>query len=470
MLLLRWTVVSVFAWSVVVVAGCGSDEGSGAPVGGSGAAGDASAGSGGTPSDGSPGEDAGASGAAGTSGSAGTGGGSGSGGSGGSSGSAGGSAGAGGEPDAGDAGCNPVLPTGGTCNPDHGYGAPLPTCTTSNPCTEPLGTLPGPITEPTEVPICRTTNAKYPPFDDGAPSSHVGIDGTQRHACEFAPQGASSMSPRPLFLFFHGSGGTAANVYDTTLLRQKAESYDLSGDPQALGFVLVSLQARNLHWPNETPQDGSKHDIYYRDFSTCSTNPDFAEADRRIDDWVATGVVDPARIYVSGWSNGARFAQAYAIARHETPTPGGNRVAAAAVYSGADPFNNTTTTQVPSCQLDPYPRSAVPILIISGWCDQMPCDADQLAALSAGTPLAPGSLMSAWVSDLGTKVGDPNVTWIKIRGNGDVVNMCMPASQCTGTIALMVHMEWPDGIASTAGGVVDHEPDMLDFLRDHPLQ
>jgi len=47
-----------------------------------------------------------------------------------------------------------------------------------------------------------------------------------------------------------------------------------------------------------------------------------------IDDLVAAGVVDPALIGVMGWSNGGRFAALYAIARHEKPTPGGNRAAA----------------------------------------------------------------------------------------------------------------------------------------------
>jgi len=37
--------------------------------------------------------------------------------------------------------------------------------------------------------------------------------------------------------------------------------------------------------------------------------------------------VDPARIYVSSWSNGARFAALYAFARHDEGTPGGHRVA-----------------------------------------------------------------------------------------------------------------------------------------------
>lgn len=36
-------------------------------------------------------------------------------------------------------------------------------------------------------------------------------------------------------------------------------------------------------------------------------------------------------------------------------------------------------------------------------------------------------------------------------------------------LVFWTHTYWPDGIAGTAGGVVDHEPAMLDFLRQHPL-
>lgn len=268
--------------------------------------------------------------------------------------------------DAGATGCTRTAPPGGACNARSGLGAPLPTCSAENPCTRPLGGGRTAIAEPIAIPTCRTTDAEHPAFDDGAPAHHTGIDGTERYACAFVPPGTSSITKRPLLLFFHGSGGSAGNVYNTTMLRQKAESYALGDDPAARGYVLVSVQGRNLHWPNETPQDGPKHDLYYRDFGSCSTNPDFAEVDRQIDEWIASGLVDPRRVYVSGWSNGARFAQAYAIARHETPTPGGHRVAAAAVYAGADPFENTTASQAPSCRLDPYPTSTVPILIVSG--------------------------------------------------------------------------------------------------------
>lgn len=446
-------------WGVTLVGlplvfwACGSED-SDAGAGGSGASGGKTSGGAGGASGGAAGASGGSSGSGATgSGATGSGAGGGAGGSGGGA----------------DAGCDPKPPAGDgglDCNATTGAGAPLPTCSATNPCTKYLATYTGPITTPTDVPVCKTTNAKHPAFDDGAPESRQGIDGTPRYACAHSPSPSAAL---PLLVYFHGSGGGAENVYDTSLLRQKAASYDLSGDPQKKGFALLSLQARNLHWPTATNQDGSKHDTFYRDLGGCSTNPDFANADAFIDAWVGSGKVDPKRIYVTGWSNGGRFAQAYAIARHEQPSPGGNRVAAAAVYSGADPFHNTQVGQTPSCQLAPYPKSSVPILIVSGWCDLMPCNDAQAAEIAKGSELAPGSTMSTWVSDLSAKVGTPTVQWLKIKGTGEVVTSCMPAATCGALVATLIHTDWPDGIAGTAGGVVDHEPAMLDFLRQHAL-
>ena len=39
---------------------------------------------------------------------------------------------------------------------------------------------------------------------------------------------------------------------------------------------------------------------------------------------------------------------------------------------------------------------------------------------------------------------------------------------CLKAGALLQHVQWPDGVADRSG--VDHEPDMLAFLRDHPLR
>src|SRR5262249_45565813 len=151
--------------------------------------------------------------------------------------------------------------------------------------------------------------------------------------------------------------GSADNVYDLTSLRAKASR----SRPFQNGFLLAAIQGRNLHYPNGNP-DGAHHDVYYRSLASPSANPDFRNLHRFIDATVAAGGVDRQRIYVMGWSNGAFFGQEYAIARHDQPTPGGNRIAAAVAYAGADPFQSPRAEVVPACDLHGVPRSSLPIL------------------------------------------------------------------------------------------------------------
>ena len=362
---------------------------------------------------------------------------------------------------------NNARPNGG---PHTGLPAPLEVCTQANPCTRPARELNvSEITEPSSVPVCRTTEPGRAVYDDGAPRRTVGTDGVDRYACRYQPGGASASAPRPLVIFLHGGGGgNAGNVYNFTSLRAKAESYVL-GDPTRPGFFLVAVQGRNLHYPTFNDRDGRHHDFYYRDLRSPSTNPDVANLDGLIDELVATGAVDTRRIYLMGWSNGGFFAQMYAIARHTTPTPGGNRIATVVAYTAADPFHNTSRDQVPSYQLDPYPTSTVPILLVSRACDIVACNSMQADMFAAsGTVIEPGHIVEPWVSrDLPTKVRNPNALLRLITGNGQQTTMCSTRATCTPIIGLINHMRWPDGVADGSG--IDHEPAMLDFLREHQL-
>jgi len=265
-----------------------------------------------------------------------------------------------------------------------------------------------------------------------------------------------------------GGGGSADNVYDYTTLRAKAPSYNLSGDPQRPGFFLLSVQGRHLHYPTEAPRDGNHHDFYFRDFASPSRNPDIANVDRLLDDLVRTGNVDPQRIYFMGWSNGAFFSQMYVIARQQTPTPDGNRPAAAVAYTGADPFNNINSAQSPSCALDPYPLSTAPIFLVSRACDIVACNVAQARSLeNQGGVAEPGHIVGEWQTKLQNAVANPNVSRLIVRGNGQITKSCTAAPFCTSTIAVLNHVRWPDGVADGSG--IDHEPVMLDFLRNHPL-
>jgi poly(3-hydroxybutyrate) depolymerase len=363
------------------------------------------------------------------------------------------------------------------CDPAIGIPTPMVTCSTEDPCKRLLPTYTG-ITEITDpVPaaskvVCKTTSIGLskgrPVYDDGPPRSWKDADGLTRHWCEHRPPATSTSSKRPLVIYIHGSGGMAHTVYDTTSLRTKAIQYDLSGDPARPGFVLVATQGRHLHWPSESPQDGTKHDTYHRHAATPSTNRDVAFVDHIVDTLASEGVIDTRRIYISGWSNGGRFSAIYGVARHTTPTPAGHRVAAIAPYSSGDPYEDIKDGQTPSCKLAAYPTTTVPFFLISRTCDAVACDAEQDKAFkAAGYHPTPGNIAGDWIQTLKTTMQDPNVTWQLVSGIGTVATQCTSAAVCTMSIATLNHMRWPDGVADKSGK--DHEPKMLDFLRQHPL-
>jgi poly(3-hydroxybutyrate) depolymerase len=314
--------------------------------------------------------------------------------------------------------------------------------------------------------------------------------GFTRHACIYRPSGASTTSKRPLILWFHPGGeGSADLAGSEASLLAKASSYDLTGDPARPGFVLVSVQGRNLRFPTMAPRDGQHHDFYYRDLLSPSSNPDIANTDALIDAMVQEGIVDTNRIYVAGWSNGGFFSQLYAIARDDTATVGGNRVAAAAVFAAADPFagiswdpfNETSVSDGAACGLAAYPVSDMPVLVVHRTADSaVACDAVQATCFAT----EPGYVTTQWLTDAnqaglpvqglligGLETGatlDVNATGCTNYSGACPVGDCSTAPLSDACRSLVNHLRWPDGIYNNPPNGTDREVDMLQFLAAHP--
>lgn len=379
---------------------------------------------------------------------------------------------------------SPDAPTAGPCSPETGLVAPLPECSPSRPCQRIAAELPQvPIIEASSPPSCADPRWTAMVWT-------VGDSPTPRHACVFRPAGASEAARVPLVLWFHPGGEGADTAETETHLLDKAGTFDLSGDPRRPGFLLAVVQGRNLHFPTAAPRDGRHHDFYFRDLRSPSTNPDVASADALIDRLVAEQLVDPARVYVMGWSNGGFFAQLYAIARHDTATPGGTKVAAAAVFATADPFHNidwdpftARAWQGPaSCQLDRYPRSDVPILLVYRTCDlATPCGSSDSTCFAE----EPGYETSQWLAAAGAR-GVTGIVGYMIGGVERGAELDRDTTSCTqlprcsaapcsvdptgpGCLCLVNHLRWPDGVYGNGAGV-DREPGMLTFLRANPLR
>ncbi len=354
------------------------------------------------------------------------------------------------------------------CDSAVGLTEPMLPCTAERPCKRLLKLYKTvtELTEPTAIPTCKTSAEGRPSFDDSPPLQWPDpVDGITRYACEARPTGTSPAAGWPLLIYIHGSGGSADTVYNLTLLRQKAEEYPLANDEKTPGFILVATQGRNLHWPTDNAEDGSKHDTFHRD---VAANRDVALVDALIDGVVAGGGVDENRIYISGWSNGARFAGFYGITRHVEPTPMGHRIAAISTYSGGDPYENIRHGHTPSCKLQTYPTSDVPFKLFSRTCDMIACDAAQANKLASDPTnpmvIGPGNIAQQWFVDLEERVGAQS-QWQLINGLGGPAVQCNDA--CGPIAAFFNHATWPDAFEKPGE---DHEVGILEFLRAHPLR
>lgn len=373
------------------------------------------------------------------------------------------------------------------CDPaTTGLIAPLPVCSVQAPCVRPAPELNvAAIVNPSSEPRCDV-----PPWSEKRTQN---VSGFTRYACVFRPPGTSAAAPRPLVVWFHpGGAGSADLASDETHLLDKAAQFDLSGDPARPGFILAAVQGRSMRFPTLAPRDGRHHDFYYRDLGQSSRNPDVANADTLIDTLVQEGGVDTNRIYVMGWSNGAFFSQLYSIARHQTNTPGGNRVAAAAVFSAADPFNDITwdpftdkpRVSGPSCQLASYPVSTVPALMVYRSCDAaVPCDQVQGTCFDN----EPGYVTESWLFDSAAR--GLSIQGLRIGGLESGAQLDAAAASCTdlsadcptgscsilpqgdACLCLVNHLRWPDAIYDSPPlfSNDDREIDMLNFLRGNPL-
>jgi hypothetical protein len=240
-------------------------------------------------------------------------------------------------------------------------------------------------------------------------------------------------------------------------------SANLTGDPLREGFVVLAPQGRNTtHYYPPPDTTGLGWDIWYRQFNPGTVtvggvaypeNVDFATIDHFVAEAVLSGVVDPARIYVLGWSNGAAAADQYALFRRA--------IAAAAPYSTgggafgdggsgpyADPCPQTPVLGAPTSDSQiQIPRVGVPIFTI-----QNNCDID-------GT-CAPDQQTVEELESLGEAAQDTI-----IDANQTQVSLC--AAACTGpneslaaeALGVQNHVRWPS----------DWTGKMLDFLGAQSL-
>lgn len=130
-------------------------------------------------------------------------------------------------------------------------------------------------------------------------ASVVKVGGMARNYTVHVPRGFDGARALPVLLMFHGGGGSAKGAIDETSWGKKADEKGffavfpegLTGDPERPASFLQNPQ----HW-----NDGSG-----RGQGGRKQFDDVGFANAVIDDMLARFGVDPKRIYVTGFSNGA---------------------------------------------------------------------------------------------------------------------------------------------------------------------
>lgn len=319
---------------------------------------------------------------------------------------------------------------------------PLVACSEAFPCTGKDGEI---YTSPSRIPSCGR---------DGVAKSFLTSDGVQRYYCHYDAASADRIA-RPLIIFLHGGSGQVENLYNSTELRQKAETFQLSeGTPT--GYHLVGLQSRNLQINLGRLFPGRHFDTFWWDFRSPSSNPEVRDLDQLIHEVVSQHRVDATRIYLIGWSEGGMLATYYGMARHKMPSPYGHKVAAVATYSSSSPFDRIMENDS-RCEMDLDFETELPIYTVSRTCDVVACNKQQQDKLWSDGSFADVIDMESWVENLRVGLRNPNVTHRLINAQGSAANTCQAASQCSLTTGTLNHLTWPRTV----------EIDYLNFLKGH---
>jgi predicted esterase len=293
-------------------------------------------------------------------------------------------------------------------------------------------------------------------------AGYADSNGTPRQACFWDNAAATTQQPLPLLIYLQASFAPLDTQIGKTGLVAARLVADLSGDAAKRGFLLLAPLPRYTRHHYPLPNGFSLgFDVWYRQFGTSArsvdgisypVNVDFATLDHYIAQVVASQRVDPKRIYLLGYSNGASTAIEYAQNRAS--------IAAAAVYSAPDPYaflddpcpqQPVATAPASTAELQVARRDA-PIFHLHRDCDVYgSCpNAQRLGARIAGS----GSAL--WLEQIIDRDQQPVSVCDAACGSSADGSPWNLKARTTGTNS---HNHWPDLWDSR----------LLGYLRDHPL-
>jgi poly(3-hydroxybutyrate) depolymerase len=290
-------------------------------------------------------------------------------------------------------------------------------------------------------------------------------DKIDRYACLYEPKSAIANSKLPMIVYLHPSLFSAGWITQTNILDFQ-NSISLTDDPKNFGYIVLAPEGRKTtHYYPFPDNKGIGWDNWYRQLNPAGDvtigntnwreNADAATIDHFIEAEVATGKVDTARIFLSGWSNGSAMGFLYAVNRPN--------IAAAAVYSSPNPFGAFD---------DPCPQQPVAGTPASDKQIQIFNPAARImhvhAACDIGGICPNGEQLATELNATGVVVDD-----VMLDNRHNRVHSCTDscgtdpkapvestATMAGAVIGLGNHIRWPKEWMTA----------MLDYFRQHPLK
>ncbi len=275
------------------------------------------------------------------------------------------------------------------------------------------GTVSGVIEGTTTITASYQSLSKQIPIVVGGTYSNrqllVPGQGTRRYAV-LTPSGVGSGTALPILLALHGGGGTARNLATTSLL---------SGLAQARKVLVVYLEGSGVI---QTFNAGSCCG------SAATTQiDDVAYVRAVLDDLAVRDVVDPARVYATGFSNGGMMTHRLACALAD-------RLAGIAAVAGASGQFDQGLNQFYACN----PARPIPILHVHATNDRnYPYVGGVGDGLSATNFYPVAATVSDWivrnnVTTQGTvEAVSPTMSCTRYSSRADATKPSAPVTLCT---------------------------------------
>jgi polyhydroxybutyrate depolymerase len=290
----------------------------------------------------------------------------------------------------------------------------------------------------------KPTTATYPPLSSGDYNGSLNVDGRQRSYVFHLPSGYDNKTKMPLVIVLHGGGGNADNIETTTGFSAKAD---------AAGFIVV--------YPNGNSRLTNDKLLTWNAGNCCgyaldNNVDDVAFIRALIDELISRLTVEPARVYITGISNGGMMSYLLACRLSD-------KIAAIAPVAGAMGIDNC------------HPMKPVSVCIFHG-------TADEHVLYNGGKPLKQADNLSRIDKPVSYAID----FWVKANGcsplpqkevMGNIIKETYSGGKNSSEVVLYTIIggkhAWPGGTRGWLGG---DEPTkelsatsvMWDFFASHP--